>query len=408
MRKIAIITGTRAEYGLLYWIIKKIHHDPDLKLQLIVTGMHLSPKFGSTVKEITKDGFPISARVTMLGDSDSELAIAQAMAKGVAGFATAYARLKPDVLVVLGDRFEILAAVSAAVPFRIPVAHIHGGESTEGLIDEVIRHAVTKMSHLHFASTGHYVRRIKQMGEDPKRIFCFGAPGLDNVYKLKLLNRSELLRQLGIRFDSSKLGVVTYHPVTLEKATAGRDMNELLKALTKFSEVTWIFTLPNAETGSAVIIQKIRSFVKQNKNAYAFASLGQLKYLSLLKQADVMVGNSSSGLIEAPSFALPVVNIGDRQRGRVRAPNVIDVNSCRAVTIQPALTEALSSAFRQSLKGMKNPYGQGEASEKIVQVLKSFPLGESLLKKKFYEVEATGVGVLRQSIGELSRNRLKG
>lgn len=386
MRRICVITGTRAEYGHLYWIIKGIHEDPELKLQLIVTGMHLSSEFGLTVNEIEKDGFPIAERVEMLLSSDTETAIATSMGLGMIGFAKAYEHLRPDVLVVLGDRFEIHAAVSASIPFRLPVAHIHGGEATEGLIDETIRHAITKMSHIHFAATDKYRNRIIQMGEKPESVFCFGAPGLDSVYKLNLMNKEELSCELGLPIDK-EIGVVTYHPVTLEKDTAEFQISELLQALKGLPDIYWVFTLPNADTGGRVIIKIINDFVRNDpEKGKAFTSLGQLRYLSLLKHAIVMVGNSSSGLIEAPSMKLPVVNIGDRQRGRVRGKNVIDVAACKKEFIANAIEKALSVEFKNSLEGMKNPYGEGYASEKIVEKLKAISLGENLIKKRFYEI----------------------
>ena len=387
MRKIAVVTGTRAEYGLLYWIIKGIHEDPELELQLIVTGMHLSPEFGLTVKEIEKDGFPIAERVEMLLSSDTETAIATSMGLGMIGFAKAYEHLRPDVLVVLGDRFEIHAAVSASIPFRIPVAHIHGGESTEGLIDEPIRHAITKMSHIHFAATDQYRKRIIQMGELPKNVFCFGAPGLDNIYRLKLLNIEKLSEELKIP-RNVKIGIVTFHPVTLEKGSTRSQILELLEAIKEFEEIYWVFTLPNADTEGRSITEKINNFVSEfPEKGRVFISLGQLRYLSLLKNAVLMVGNSSSGLVEAPSVELPVVNIGDRQRGRVRGKNVIDVPECKKEPIINSIYKALSPDFRNSLKGMKNPYGEGNASEKIVKILKTISLGEGLIKKTFYEIQ---------------------
>ena len=384
MRKIAVVTGTRAEYGLLYWIIKGIHEDQELELQLIVTGMHLSPEFGLTVKEIKKDGFPIAERVEMLLSSDTETAIATSMWLGMIGFAKAYERLKPDILVVLGDRFEILSAVAAAVPFRIPVAHIHGGEITQGAIDERFRHAITKMSHIHFTATDEYKKRVIQMGELPENVFCFGAPGLDNIYKLDLIDKEELYQELGLPFVT-KVGVVTYHPVTLEKGTAELQISELLQALRSFPDIYWVFTLPNADTDGRVIIEMINDFARNNpEKGKVFTSFGRVRYLSLLKHASVMVGNSSSGIIEAPSFELPVVNVGDRQRGRVRGQNVIDVH-CKRDDIIEAIKKVLSLEFKTALKGMKNPYGEGYASEKIIEKLKTVPLGERLIKKQFYE-----------------------
>lgn len=388
MRKIAVITGTRAEYGLLYWIIKGIHEDSELELQLIVTGMHLSPEFGLTVKEIEKDGFPIAERVEILLSSDTETAIATSMGIGMIGFAKAYERLKPELLLVLGDRFEILSAVAAAIPFRVPVAHIHGGESTEGAMDELFRHAITKMSHIHFAATEIYRKRIIQMGENPDNVFCFGAPGLDNIYKLQLMGKEELCNELDIPSDK-KIGVVTYHPVTLEKDTADVHISEILKALKKFPDIFWFFTLPNADTGGRIIIKRIKDFANENGSCKVFASLGQVKYLSLLKNADIMVGNSSSGLVEAPYFELPVVNIGERQKGRIKAKNVIDVISSEK-EISNAIYKGISMEFKNSIKGIDNPYGFGNASERILNVLKTVRLGENMIKKKFYELPESG------------------
>jgi len=386
MRKIAVITGTRAEYGLLYWIIKGIHDDLELELQLIVTGMHLSTEFGMTVKEIEKDGFPIADKVEMLLSSDSEASISTSMGIGMIGFANSYKRLKPDMLIVLGDRFEILSAVCAAIPFRIPVAHIHGGESTEGLIDESIRNAVTKMSHIHFTATEKYKKRVMQMGENPENVFSYGAPGLDNINNLELFNRDDLFKALKLD-GQEKIGVVTYHPVTLEKNTAEKQMMELLEALKLFKDMFWIFTLPNADTGGRVIIKKIKEFTHNNpKQGKAFQSLGQLGYLSLMKNAEVMVGNSSSGLTEAPSFELPVVNIGDRQLGRIRAESVIDVRVCEMKPIAIAIRKAISLEMKKSLQGLKNPYGDGCSSGKIVEKVKSIQIEEFLIKKKFYEI----------------------
>ena len=384
MRKIAVITGSRAEYGLLYWIMKGIHEDHELELQLIVTGMHLSPEFGLTVREIEKDGFPIAERVEMLLSSDTEEAVAISMGVGIQGFAKAYARLRPDMLVVLGDRFEIHAAVSAAVPFRIPVAHIHGGETTEGAMDEMFRHAITKMSHLHFPAADTYANRIRQMGERPENIFCFGAPGIDNIYKLTLMDRQKLSEELQLPADG-KWGIVGYHPVTLEKNSAEAQIKEILNAVAEFPNLCWVFTLPNADMESRVIINNIKDYVsKKPKTSRLFSSLGQLRYLSLLRHGEVLVGNSSSGIIEASSFELPVVNIGSRQTGRIKPANVIDVPVCERDKIVSAVRRAMSGEFRHSLRGLKNQYGDGTSSERIVNVLKKVSLN-NILKKPFYE-----------------------
>ena len=383
MRKIAVVTGTRAEYGLLYWIIKGIHEDPELDLQLIVTGTHLSPEYGLTVEEIEMDGLPIAERIEMLLSSDTETAIATSMGLGMIGFARAFENLMPDIVLVLGDRYEILSAVAAAVPFRIPVAHIHGGETTEGAMDESFRHAITKMSHLHFPSTPQYAQRIIQMGENPKNVFCFGAPGLDSIFKFRLIEKKTLGKNLSLPVDK-EWGIVTFHPETLEKKKAQIQIKELLQAVEKFQEIYWIFTLPNADTESRIILESIDSYVREKReNSRLFKSLGQLNYLSLLKSAVVMVGNSSSGIIEAPSFGLPVVNIGDRQKGRIRTKNVIDVPLCKEKLIGQAIREALSNRFKESLRELKNPYGNGQTSETIVNTLRKIN-PQDLIKKKFF------------------------
>lgn len=385
-RKIAVITGSRAEYGLLYWIIKGIYHDPNLQLQLIVTGMHLSPEFGLTVREIEKDNFPIAERVHMLISSDSEEAIPVSMGLGMIGFAKTYAKLKPDIIVILGDRFETHSAVSAAVPFRIPIAHIHGGESTTGTFDEQLRHAITKMSHIHFVSNEEFRIKIIQMGENPKNVFCFGAPGIDNILKLNLLGHKDLCEELNIP-KGKKIGIITYHPVTLESNSSKSQITELLKALEESKGTYWVFTSTNADTGGRDIIKRIDKFVKKYpENTRLFTSLGQKRYLSVLKNASVMVGNSSSGLIEAPTLRLPVVNIGDRQKGRIRAKNVIDVKKCKKELILKAIKKATSPEFKESLTKLKNPYGEGNASRKIVNKLKNLCITENLIKKQFFKL----------------------
>ena len=390
MRKVAVITGTRAEYGLLFWVIKGIRETPELELQLIVTGMHLSPEFGLTVREIEKGGFPIVERVEMLLSSDTEVAIATSMGLGMIGFANTYDRLKPDIVLVLGDRFEISAAVSAAVPFGIPVAHIHGGESTEGGMDELFRHAITKMSHIHFPSTQKYADRVVQMGERPENIFCFGAPGLDSIHSLQLLKKQELANELKLPVEKP-WGIMTYHPVTYKNNSDINQFEVILDMVGKFSEIYWIFTLPNADTGSRKIIEQIEAFVHNNSEiACLFNSLGQLRYLSLLKNASLMIGNSSSGIIEAPSFELPVVNIGDRQKGRIRAANVIDVPVCEQDEIEKAINKAVSKDFRDSITGLENPYGTGNASEKIVEILRTVSLSD-MSKKQFCELSRGSV-----------------
>jgi len=384
-RKIAIITGSRAEYGYLYWIMKEILKDPALTLQLIVTGMHLSSGFGSTIKEIARDGFPIAARVRMLLPSDTEEAVAASMGLGVSGFAKVYSKLRPDIIVLLGDRFEIFAATSAAVPYKIPIAHIHGGESTEGVFDEQLRHAITKLSHIHFPSTEAYGKRIIQMGENPRRVFCFGSPAIDNIANMNFLDKGCLFRQLGIPEDK-RIGIVTYHPVTLEHNTSERQVGEMLKALKEIDYLYWVFTGSNADTLGKTINERIRQFANAHpKRAVFHISLGRERYLSLLKNAAVMVGNSSSGLIEAPEFGLPVVNIGERQRGRTRGANVIDVKEANSSAMDRAIRKATSEEFKKRLAGAKNPYGVAGASRRIVKKLKTILLDGALIKKSFFE-----------------------
>ncbi len=381
-RKIAVVTGTRAEYGHLYWVLKEIQKDPDLHLQLVVTGMHLSSEFGLTVQEIEKDGFCIAEKVEMLLSSDTEVGVSTSLGLGVMGLANAFDRLKPDLLVLLGDRFEIFAAATAAVVARIPIAHLHGGEITQGAIDEAFRHAITKMSHYHFPATGRYAERIRQMGEDPKNIFTFGAPGLDHISRLDLPERGALLKELGIKSEK-QIAIITYHPVTLESSTALEHLKNLLNAL-RGRGLNLIFTYANADPGGRAINQWIDDWTKREPDAYAFSSLGQRRYLGLLRIADVMAGNSSSGIIEGPSFKLPVVNIGDRQKGRIRGANVIDCG-IEENEIRQALDQALQKEFRESLRDLINPYGNGRASSQIVAVLKEVPLGEGVLKKRFMD-----------------------
>lgn len=383
-RKIAVVTGSRAEYGLLFLVIKGIHDNPDLELQLLVTGAHLMSQYGLTVKDIERDGFPIAARINLDITLDTPSMVAHAIAQGVKGFSDSYERLKPDLIVVLGDRFEIFAAVSAAVPFRIPVAHISGGETTLGAIDDIFRHAMTKMSHFHFPSTKKYAERIIQMGEDPHRVFCVGALGVDNILRLPLLSRETLTQELDIPLE--KLwGVVTYHPVTLQPDRAHLYIDALLTALNAFPEVYWIIGLPNNDPGNHVIRERIETYKAAHANVRATVSLGQAWYLSLLQYASVMVGNSSSGFTEALSFRLPVVNVGIRQEGRIRTGNIIDVPDGDRKAIIVAIRRVLSSAFRAALQGLDNPYGDGKANERIVSTLATIDL-EALVFKRFYDL----------------------
>ncbi|MEK9942488.1 MAG: UDP-N-acetylglucosamine 2-epimerase [Gammaproteobacteria bacterium] len=367
MKKVCVITGTRAEYGLLRWVIEGIRDSAQLHLQLVVTGMHLSPEFGMTVNAIEEDGLKIDRRVEMLLSSDSAVGTTKSMGLGMIGFADAFSDLKPDLLLILGDRYEIFAAAAAATIARIPIAHLHGGEATEGLIDEPIRHSVTKMSHLHFVAACEYRDRVIQLGEDPDRVFLVGGLGVDSIRKLDLLSRPDLESELGFRFRDRNL-LVTFHPVTLEGNASEHQMDQLLATLSELQEVGLIFTMPNADPEGRALFGNIEKFCADNENAVAYTSLGQRRYLSCMKYVDGVVGNSSSGLIEAPSLNTGTVNIGDRQRGRLRADSVIDCEPTKA-----SIEEAL------------NPYGDGGASDAIVRLLENAPF-ENILKKRFFDI----------------------
>jgi GDP/UDP-N,N'-diacetylbacillosamine 2-epimerase (hydrolysing) len=382
-RKICVITGTRADYGLLRWVMQGIKDDADLNLQIIATGMHLSPEFGLTYKAIEADGFEIDRKVEMLTSSDTPVGIAKSMGLGMIGFADALNELNPDLIVVLGDRFEIFAAVATALVARIPVAHLHGGESTEGLIDEAIRHSITKMAHLHFVAAVEYKQRVIQLGEQPEHVFLVGGLGIDNIKRLQLLDRNALEADLGFKFGKKNL-LITFHPVTLENASAVTQMQALLAALAKLEDTQLIFTMPNADTDGRTLIKMVEQFASQHANALAFTSLGQLCYLSCMAQVDGVVGNSSSGLVEVPSFKKGTINIGDRQRGRLQATSVINCEPNQQ-SIADAINILYSPSFQVNLSQVRNPYGEGGASEEIVKIIKSGTL-DGLIKKHFYDV----------------------
>ncbi|MGY8817454.1 MAG: UDP-N-acetylglucosamine 2-epimerase, partial [Pseudomonadales bacterium] len=354
-RKICVITGTRAEYGLLRWVMQGLKDDSDLTLQIVVTGMHLSPEFGLTYREIEQDGFKVDHKVEMLVSSDTSVGIAKSMGLGMIGFADTLNKLKPDLILVLGDRFEIFAAVSAALVACIPIAHLHGGESTQGAFDEAFRHSITKMSHLHFVAAEEYRQRVIQLGEQPDRVFLVGGLGIDNIKRLKLLEREELEESLGIEFGQKNL-LVTFHPATLELSNAKEQMDELLAALIELKNTKLIFTYPNADTEGRALIDLINQFVKQNSNAHSFSSLGQLRYLSCVSLVDGVIGNSSSSLLEAPSFKKGSINIGDRQKGRIKADSVIDCAPNKN-SISEAINQLYSLDFQSTIKDVKNPYG---------------------------------------------------
>jgi len=385
LRTIGVVTVARSDYGIYLPILRRIQADPELRLKLFVSGMHLSPEFGLTVKMIEADGFEIAERVEMLLSSDTPEGIAKSMGLGIMGFSQAFAHQCPDMLTVLGDRFEMYAAALAALPFKIPVAHIHGGEVTQGAIDDALRHSMTKLSHLHFVSTPEYARRVAQLGEEPWRITVSGAPGLDNLHVIRLLSGEELEDRFGLRLQPPPL-LVTFHPVTLEYEHTIWQMGELLAALAD-SEMPVVFTMPNADTGGRVIQQMIKEYVQTQPSAYAVDNLGTQGYFSLMTLAVAMVGNSSSGIIEAPSFGLPVINIGTRQSGRVKAANVIDVGYERTDILE-GIHQAVQLKFRERLRQMANPYGCGQASTKIVERLKSVPLDERLMMKRFRDLDA--------------------
>lgn len=381
-RKVCVVTGSRADYGLLYWLMKEISGDRELQLQLIATGMHLSPEFGLTVRKIEEDGFTIDEKVEMLLSSDTPVGIAKSMGVGLIGFADALDRLRPDMVVVLGDRFEILSAAQAALVARLPIAHLHGGEVSEGAFDEGIRHAISKMAHLHFVAAEPYRKRLVQMGERPDRVFNVGAPGLDHLARLNWMSRAELEAALGVPLGKP-LFLITYHPATLDVANATVAMDELLAALEEFPAATLIFTYPNADTGGRNLIVAIDDFVaKHPHRARAFASLGQRNYLSLMREADAVIGNSSSGLIEAPALQRPTVNIGERQKGRLKASSVVDVAETREDIVR-GIRHVLSEQFRDALSGTVSLYGAGNASEKIRLILKQ-PLPD--IKKHFFDI----------------------
>lgn len=377
---IAVVTTTRADYGLLYWLIHDLHADREFSLQLVVSGTHLSPDFGATVSEIEKDGFPIAAKVDLKLAGTTSLENAKSIGRGTIAFAETFDRLKPDIIVVLGDRFELLAVCSAAVPLRIPIAHIHGGEVTEGALDEQVRHAVTKMAHLHFVAAEPYRKNLVQMGESPDRVFNFGAPALEHLKRSSFLSRPDLEKKLGVPLDPPLL-VATLHPETLKKDGSRRSIDALLGSVQE-SGARVVFTYANADAGGEAVNEAIRSFTKGRDRYLAVPSLGHLTYLSLMREADCIVGNSSSGIIEAPSLKKPSVNIGDRQKGRLRAPSVIDCEPT-APAVSAALKTALSPDFAKRCTG-ENPYGRGDFAANVLGVLKSFGRRDDLIRKSFH------------------------
>lgn len=380
MRKICVVTGSRAEYGLLSGLMKRIKDDSDFELQVIATNMHLSPEFGLTYKEIEADGFVINKKVEMLLSSDSANATVKSVGLGTIGFADAYEDLKPDIIVVLGDRFEILAAVSAALFYKIPIAHLHGGEITEGAYDDSIRHAITKMSHLHFTSTQEYRNRVIQLGESPERVFYVGSLGVENIHNTPILSKIELEENLNFKFGERNL-LVTFHPVTLENQSSEEQFRNLLCELELLESCNIIFTLPNSDTDGRIIIKMITDFVQNNPKRYmAISSLGRVRYYSVLHYVSAVIGNSSSGIIEVPSFGIPSLNIGNRQKGRITSDSVFHCDTARN-----SIRNGLHKVLETKRCNCNNPYDKKGTTDNIISVLKSYSL-KSIGVKSFYNL----------------------
>ncbi len=383
MKKICVITGTRAEYGLLHWLMKGIDKSKDLELQIIATGMHLSTEFGLTFKEIEKDGFTINKKIEMILSADTPNAITKSTGIGMISFADALEDLSPDIVIVLGDRYELLAASTAALFFRIPIAHIHGGETTSGAFDEAIRHSISKMAWWHFVATEDYKKRVIQLGEDPKRVFNVGGMGVDGIKKTNLLSKRTLEKKINFSFGKKNL-LVTYHSVTLEDENSSSKIDELLDCLKEVDDTKIIFTLSNSDTHGRIINAQIKAFVKNNPNSTYYTSMGQINYLSALQYVDAVIGNSSAGLLEAPSFKIGTINIGDRQKGRLRSQSIIDCDLNRK-SIHDSIKMLYRENFQEKIRNAKNPYGNGDASNRIVNFLSKESLPHNI-KKDFYDL----------------------
>ena len=383
-RRICVVTGSRADYGLLRWVMKRTQDDPELNLQLVATGMHLSPEFGLTYQALEQDGFRIDRKIEMLMSSDSSIGITKSMGLGLIGFAEAFAELKPDLVVVLGDRYEIFSAATAALIANIPIAHLHGGEITEGSFDESLRHAITKMSSFHFVAAEEYRKRVIQLGERPEHVFLVGGLGIESINRIPLLSRQELENSLGFKFGQKNL-LITFHPSTLDSSAGAHQMRELLASLEALKNTKLIFTMPNADTNGRELMHQVQQFVAQfPEKSQAFTSLGQLRYLSCIAQVDGVVGNSSSGLLEVPTFKKGTINIGHRQKGRLQAASVINCESTQT-SISNALNRLFSPAFQAQLSDVINPYGDGNASEKIMDTLKGLSFS-GVAQKSFYDL----------------------
>jgi len=390
MRRICVVTGTRAEYGLLSRLMKMIQDDKDTLLQIVVTNMHLSPKFGNTYQEIENDGFKIDYKIPIIDEDapDTATTTVLSLSKALAGFAKAYEELQPDLIVILGDRYEMLAAASAALIYKIPVAHLYGGEITEGAYDDAIRHAITKMSHLHFTSTEAYRKRVIQMGEQPDHVFYVGAIGIENAKLEPLLSKNEIEQSLGFALDKNTL-IATYHPVTNEsknEAEVKKEIGDFFEALEERKDLRILFTMPNSDTGGQIIINQIQEFVKRNpERSIAFTSLGMKRYLSVLQFVGGMIGNSSSGLSEAPAFHIPTLNIGDRQKGRITGDSVVHCSNTKE-DILKGLQKITSPSTQTIAKTAKNPAEKEGTAQNIFDVIKNYPL-HNLTQKHFYDIK---------------------
>ena len=384
MKKVCVVTATRAEYGVLRNVIERINRDNELELCLIVTGTHLSKQYGYTINEIVEDGYPITERVAILSGEDSEMGIVTTMANTLLRMGKMFQKHKPDLLLVVGDRYELLPICNAALIFSIPIAHISGGEITEGAIDDTVRHCVTKMSHLHFPGCEMYRNRIIQMGEEPDRVFNYGDIGIENIKKMQYLSKEQLENELNLSLNRP-YACVTYHPVTLEKGTAREQILELLNALSYFDDMLFIITKANADFEGKIVNDIVDQYVKKSQNCVAFSSLGIKRYLSLLKSAEMVIGNSSSGIIEAPAFKIPTINIGKRQKGRLKAESIIDCTN-NTEEIIDAIKRGRSTEFREKIKSVRNPYGEGNTSELIVSEIKRYISQEKDLPKHFYDI----------------------
>ena len=383
-RKICVVSTSRADYGLLFWLLKEIEKSRFLELSLVLSGAHLEERFGLTYKEIERD-FKHFYKVPLGLENDDETALCLAFSAGVAGFSKVLEQIKPDIMVLLGDRYEMLSAGIAGMLRAVPLAHIHGGESTQGAIDEGIRHALTKMSHIHFCATSLYKKRIIQLGENPARVYNVGGLGVENIKRLELLGKKDFENSLGFKLGKKNI-LVTFHPQTIEKKSASKQFSQILNALDSLKDTHFIFTGANADNGGKIINEMAQSYCLKNQEKAIFVmSLGQLRYLSAIKHADIVLGNSSSGISEAPSLKKATINIGNRQKGRIKAPSIIDVK-CDKSKILKAIKKAYSKDFQAKLKSVKNPYGSGFASKKIIKVLENIKLN-GILQKKFYDLD---------------------